>query len=68
MQITSLLLLICVGVLPATLNAEYLAADGDRFMLGGIQVNESDQAAWAELLHARGYNTLQVTVYARQPR
>lgn len=39
-----------------------------RFMLGGIQVNESDQAAWAALMHARGYNTLQVTVYARQPQ
>ena len=37
-------------------------------MLGGIQVNEADQAAWASLLKQRGFNTLQVTVYARQPQ
>lgn len=37
-------------------------------MLGGIQVNESDQAAWARTMTHHGFNTLQITVYARQPQ
>ena len=36
------------------------------FLLGGIQVNEDDQAAWCEALVNAGFNTLQVTVYAIQ--
>lgn len=38
------------------------------FLLGGIQINEPDQAAWADTLGGNGFNTMQVTVYARQPR
>ncbi len=45
------------------------AAPGTRaeqFMLGGIQINEPDQAAWATTLAANGFNTMHITVYARQ--
>ena len=38
----------------------------ERFLLGGIQVNEADHHDWAETLAARGMNTVEVTVYARQ--
>ncbi|MEO1237419.1 MAG: hypothetical protein AAFX76_11585 [Planctomycetota bacterium] len=43
------------------------AAGQATFSLGGIQVNESDQAAWSRTMAQAGFNTLQVTVYARQP-
>ncbi len=36
------------------------------FYLGGIQVNEPDAAAWVETLEESGFNTVHVTVYARQ--
>lgn len=36
------------------------------FLLGGIQVNEPDHAAWAEELRRAGMNAVSVTVYARQ--
>lgn len=38
------------------------------FMLGGIQINEPDQPAWCKTLREAGFNTLHVTVYARQPQ
>lgn len=40
--------------------------DASGFMLGGIQINEPDQAAWTQTLEANGFNTMQITVYARQ--
>ncbi|MEO0514501.1 MAG: hypothetical protein AAF086_04315 [Planctomycetota bacterium] len=36
------------------------------FMLGGIQINEPDQTAWAQTLAANGFNTMHITLYARQ--
>lgn len=36
------------------------------FMLGGIQINEADHDRWAQTLVASGFNTVEVTVYARQ--
>jgi hypothetical protein len=36
------------------------------FLLGGIQVNEPDHAAWMQSLRQAGLNTVSVTVYARQ--
>jgi len=36
------------------------------FFLGGIQVNEPDQADWISVLEDVGMNTVSVTVYARQ--
>ncbi len=36
------------------------------FLLGGIQVNEADHAAWVGALDRTGMNTVAVTVYARQ--
>lgn len=36
------------------------------FYLGGIQVNEPDHAHWLERLEDSGFNTVAVTVYAKQ--
>ena len=36
------------------------------FYLGGIQVNEPDHAAWVRDLDQSGFNTVSVTVYAKQ--
>ncbi len=36
------------------------------FYLGGIQVNEPDHAAWVRALEDGGFNTVALTVYARQ--
>lgn len=36
------------------------------FLVGGIQVNEADHAAWAEGLQRAGMNAVAVTVYAHQ--
>ena len=36
------------------------------FMLGGIQVNEPDMDRWHRQLERSGFNTLAMTVYARQ--
>jgi Glycoside Hydrolase Family 113 len=36
------------------------------FYLGGIQVNEPDHAAWVRALDGGGFNTVALTVYARQ--
>lgn len=36
------------------------------FYLGGIQINEADNKAWAELLKKSSMNTVEVTVYATQ--
>jgi len=36
------------------------------FLLGGIQVNEPDHAAWFEALVDEGMNAVSVTVYAKQ--
>jgi hypothetical protein len=42
------------------------AASPDRFLLGGIQVNEPDHEAWVRALHDSGLNSIAVTVYAHQ--
>ena len=42
------------------------AARAEPFMLGGIQINEPDQAVWAQHLANNGFNTIHITVYARQ--
>lgn len=44
-----------------------VASASPSFMLGGIQINEGDQDRWSATLRDAGFNTLQVTVYARQP-
>lgn len=36
------------------------------FFLGGIQVNEPDYESWIQTLKETGFNTVAVTVYARQ--
>ncbi len=36
------------------------------FLLGGVQVNEPDHAAWLAALEREGFDTVEVTVYARQ--
>jgi flavodoxin len=36
------------------------------FLLGGIQVNEPDHEQWVSALKKRGFNTVPVTVYAKQ--
>ena len=36
------------------------------FMLGGIQVNEPDHHVWMEALDESGFNTVAITVYAKQ--
>lgn len=43
-----------------------LGQANDGFYLGGIQVNEEDQAEWASNLKKAGMNTVEVTVYAKQ--
>lgn len=43
-----------------------LRGSDDRFLLGGIQVNEPDLDAWLDALEAAGMNTVSVTDYARQ--
>ena len=39
---------------------------GEDFYLGGIQVNEPDHHAWVEALDDSGFNTVAITVYAKQ--
>ena len=39
---------------------------GNDFYLGGIQVNEPDHRAWVEALDDSGFNTVAITVYAKQ--
>ena len=39
---------------------------GDDFLVGGIQVNEPDHRAWVEALDKSGFNTVAITVYAKQ--
>jgi hypothetical protein len=42
-------------------------SDGeDEFLLGGIQVEEPDQERWIARLKETGFNTVALTVYARQ--
>jgi hypothetical protein len=36
------------------------------FLLGGIQVNEPDHYAWMDALDESGFNTVAITVYAKQ--
>ncbi len=36
------------------------------FLLGGIQVNEPDHQQWVSALKKKGFNTVPVTVYAKQ--
>jgi hypothetical protein len=40
----------------------------DGFLLGGIQVNEPDMGQWHQALLESSFNTLSLTVYARQHR
>lgn len=37
-----------------------------RFLLGGIQVNEPDHQIWVDALERSGFNTVAITVYAKQ--
>jgi hypothetical protein len=41
-------------------------SDGDEILLGGIQVDEADDAVWLEALERAGMNTVATTVYAKQ--
>ncbi len=43
-----------------------LRSEPDPFYLGGIQVNEPDHRAWVEALAESGFNTVAITVYAKQ--
>ncbi len=58
--------LIALLAVTAAFTSPSAAADDKTFLLGGIQINEADQAAWCESLVAAGYNTLHVTTYAIQ--
>lgn len=42
------------------------AAPPHSFLLGGIQVNEPDHDYWMESLKANGFNSVSITVYAKQ--
>lgn len=57
-------------LIAATLNlhaaADSLPPSPSPFMLGGIQINEPDQTAWAQTLATNGFNTMHITIYARQ--
>ena len=43
-----------------------LKGSGEDFYLGGIQVNEPDHRAWIQALDDSGFNTVAITVYAKQ--
>lgn len=43
----------------------FCLSQGD-FLLGGIQINEKDQKVWVNTLKKTGFNTVEVTVYAKQ--
>lgn len=57
-------LLLAAGLAASLLLAWALPAEP--FLLGGIQVNEPDHAAWVRALSGAGMNAVEVTVYARQ--
>ena len=58
-------LLIIVGILILT-GVIALKASRRDFYLGGIQVNEPDHQAWIDALDDSGFNTVAITVYAKQ--
>ena len=43
-----------------------LSGESTDFYLGGIQVNEPDHRVWVEALDQSGFNTVAITVYAKQ--
>ena len=57
--------LILLAVL-AAVGIVILSGAGDDFYLGGIQVNEPDHQVWVEALDEDGFNTVAITVYAKQ--
>ena len=57
--------LIIVGILLIAGWAVWRSGQPD-FLLGGIQVNEPDHYAWVEALDESGFNTVAITVYAKQ--
>lgn len=59
------LVLLLVSGLAASLLLAW-ALPGRPFLLGGIQVNEPDHAAWVEALARAEMNAVEVTVYAKQ--
>jgi hypothetical protein len=59
-----LALLLALGLAACLLLA--WALPGEPFLLGGIQVNEPDHAAWVAALAGAEMNALEVTVYAKQ--
>lgn len=62
----ALLALLLVAILSAVGWALVRDDSGKRFYLGGVRVNEPDDEAWARTLAGAGFNTAEVTVYARQ--
>jgi len=59
-------LILVVAVLLVGLLWALLRSSGDDFLLGGIQVNEPDHRVWVEALDDSGFNTVAITVYAKQ--
>lgn len=59
------LVLLLAGGLAASLLLSRILPD-EPFLLGGIQVNEPDHAAWARALRRAEMNAVEVTVYAKQ--
>ncbi len=56
-----------IVILGVLLSVSVLAQrESGPFYLGGIQVNEEDQAQWVTNLKKAGMNTVEVTVYAKQ--
>lgn len=51
---------------PAFFIDNFSASRADSFLLGGIHINESNLENWANNLKRNGFNTAEVTVYARQ--
>lgn len=52
----------------AVSESKEVAVSPDRFLLGGIQINEPSMEEWLDTLIDSGFNTVSLTVYARQGR
>ncbi len=57
-----------LGVLLMAVTEPVVAQDGPPTFFGGIQVNEPDHDRWAAALVDAGFDSVQVTLYARQQR
>jgi hypothetical protein len=62
------LVLLCAAcsAVPAAVAREDVGAPPKSFYVGGTQVHERDHERWAETLREVGFNTVAVTVYAKQ--